>query len=72
MTHGRYRVNGPRPYRGHEPGAIFEAQLDSGREQRAISRGDITLLERVEPGLEPGSYTLPNTSTEAPTGASLI
>lgn len=80
MTHGRYIVSGNRPYRGHQPGATFEAQLEPVIEARATARGAITLLERVEPGLEPGSYTLPDNwplrpaeeTTEAPQGASLV
>jgi hypothetical protein len=79
VTHGRYLVSGRRRYRGHQPGSIFEAQLDPAVEQRAVSRGDIALLERVTPGIEPGSYKLPDDwpprpvgqSTEAPQGASL-
>lgn len=58
MTHGRYRVKGRRPYRGHEPGTIFEARLDPGPERRAIYRGDIELLERVVPAL-PAERALP-------------
>lgn len=80
MTHGRYIVNGPRQYRGHQPGTTFEAQLDPAIEHRAITRGDITLLDRVTPDLEPGSATLPDDwpppakpqQAEAPEGASLI
>lgn len=70
MSHGRYKVTGNRKYRGHDPGTIFEARIDPAVEQRAIDRGAIELLERVTPGLEPGSYTLPHTATEAPQGAS--
>jgi hypothetical protein len=78
--YGVYRVTGPRLYRGHERGTVFEAQLDLGAEQRAIARGDIELLERIIPDLVPGSYRLPagwpdgpeNATTEAPEGASLI
>lgn len=58
--HGIYQVVGRRPYRGHQPGEVFEATLDQGAEERAIARGDILLLERVIPGLQPGSYTLPD------------
>jgi len=80
VTHGRYVVSGRREYRGHQPGSTFEAQLDPNVEQRAITRGDITLLARVTPGLEPGSYTLPDgwperpaepLTSEAPEGASI-
>lgn len=79
MTHGRYLVSGQRQYRGHQPGAIFEARLDPAVEHRAIARGAITLLERVTPDLGPGSYTLPDDwpppaepSTEAPQGVSVV
>lgn len=80
-TFGVYKVTGRRPYRGHEPGTVFEACLAPGPEQRAVARGDITLIERVTPDLVEGSYRLPpdwlkpateETTTEAPTGASLI
>jgi len=59
VTHGVYLVTGRRQYRGHSPGTTFEALLDRAAEQRAIARGDIRLIRRVTPGLEPGSYTLP-------------
>lgn len=82
MTHGRYLVTGNREYRGHQPGTIFEAALAPGPEQRAVARGDIQLLERITPSIEPGSYTLPEpwppeasetqTPTEAPQGASCM
>lgn len=82
MTYGEYLVTGKREYRGHVPGSTFEAALDRNAEQRAINRGDIRLLRRFTPDLEPGSYTLPDpwppgqpiqpVSTEAPRGASLI
>lgn len=81
--YGVYLVTGRRQYRGHEPGATFEAALDPSAEQRAVARGDITLLERVTPTLTPGSYTLrrwpppargemQHQSTETPKGVSLI
>jgi hypothetical protein len=56
---GRYRVSGRRGYRGHLPGAVFEAYLDPRAEARAIGRGSITLLERIPADLPPGSYRLP-------------
>ena len=55
----RYRVVGPRRYRGHQPGDLFEAQLDPRAEARAIGRGDIVLLARNVPTLQPGSYQFP-------------
>lgn len=80
---GHYRVVGKRAYRSYEPGTEFEAALDPVPEARAIARGDIELLRRIQPGLQPGSYKFPSRwpppgqeappeSTEAPTGASLI
>lgn len=54
-----YLVTGRRAYRGHFPGAAFEALLEPAAEQRAIERGDIELLERSIPTLRPGSWTLP-------------
>ncbi len=81
MTHGRYLVTGSREYRGHKPGATFEAALEPGPERRAIERGAIQLLERVTPSIEPGSYQLPEPwppeasetqSTGAPQSASRI
>jgi hypothetical protein len=57
--HGVYRVIGRRAYRGHEPGTEFHAYIDPGAEWRAIGRGDIELLERLEPALSAGSFTLP-------------
>lgn len=59
MTHGRYLVVGDRAYRGHEPGTEFTAHLDRNAEGRAVRRGDIELLERFIPSIEPGSYLLP-------------
>jgi hypothetical protein len=58
-THGLYRVSGTRAYRGHEPGTEFQARLERNAEQRAIARGDIILLDRLTPALEPGSWQLP-------------
>ena len=55
----RYRVVGQRCYRGHQPGDLFEAQLDVRAEARAIRRGDIELLERIKFTVKPGSYRLP-------------
>ena len=57
--HGLYQVVGNRNYRGHDRGDTFIARLDTRAERRAVDRGDIILLERITPALEPGSYTLP-------------
>jgi hypothetical protein len=59
MSIGLYRVVGRRRYRGHEPGEEFVAELEPRAEVRAITRGDIELLERVVPALEAGSWELP-------------
>ncbi len=59
VIHGVYLVTGKRQYRGHDPGEEFEAHLDLGVEERAIARGDIQLLRRMEPDLVAGSYDLP-------------
>ena len=57
---GRWEVIGNRPYRGHQPGTIFEAALDPLAAQRAIQRRAIRLIETVTPALEPRSYRLPS------------
>jgi hypothetical protein len=59
MTHGVYVVTGRRAYRGHPTGTEFVAKLDPRAEHRAITRGDIMLLDRLTPALIPGSYQLP-------------
>jgi hypothetical protein len=59
MTHGVYVVTGRRAYRGHPTGTEFVAKLEPRAEQRAIVRGDIVLIDRIETRLQPGSYTLP-------------
>jgi len=81
---GVYEVTGKRPYRGHEPGTVFEALLDVGPEQRAIARGDIKLLRYETPDLVPENRTFPDgwlrppgepaaeAHSEAPTGASSV
>ncbi len=56
---GKYRVVGSREYREHRPGDLFEARLDPGAEARAIGRGDIELVERIQLTVQPGSYQLP-------------
>lgn len=55
-----YRVEGRRRYRDHEPGQIFEAELDQAAEERALRRGDIALLSRSRTQLVPGSFRLPD------------
>lgn len=60
LTMGEYQVVGRREYRGHPPGEIFEANLESNAARRAIQRGDIALLRVVKPELQPGSWVLPD------------
>jgi hypothetical protein len=56
-VYGEYLVTGRREYRGHKPGCTFTARLDRRAEQRAMGRGDIRLIQRVEP--RPGPHTFP-------------
>lgn len=58
--HGLYRVIGNRRYRGHEPGTEFTARLEPLAENRAVRRGDIEVVDRLEPIIRAGSYTLPD------------
>lgn len=79
VTHGLYKVTGRRQYRGHEPGTRFEARPDAAI-QRAINRGDISLIEYVNPRLPDDGFWLPHdwppqgvdmqANQEAPKGAS--
>jgi hypothetical protein len=55
-----YEVTRPSGYRGHRHGATFAARLAAGAERRAVDRGDIRLLTRSTPSLQPGSYALPH------------
>lgn len=57
---GEYQVVGRREYRGHQPGTVFEARLESTAAARAIVRGDIRLIRVVEPQIQPGSWELPD------------
>jgi hypothetical protein len=54
VIYGEYEVTGRRQYRGHDPGATFEAKHDPAKE-RAISRGDIRLLRLITPAVPPGA-----------------
>lgn len=56
---GIYKVTGSRPFRDHKPGETFSAVLEPIVERRAVARGNIVLLERITPSLQPGSYRLP-------------
>ena len=55
-----YQVTGRLKFREHAPGQIFIARLDPVLERRAIARGNIKLLDRNTPTLQPGSYKLPD------------
>ena len=57
---GEYEVVGTREYRGHQPGAVFEARLNMHAAIRAQRRGDIRLIREVKPELQPGSWELPD------------
>jgi len=37
-----YKVTGSVPYAGHQPGEVFEADLDENQERRALERGAIS------------------------------
>jgi hypothetical protein len=79
MMHGVYKVVGTLEYRGHKPGEIFAARLDRPAESRAINRGNIILLEHIQPSLPP-EYGFPDgwlsadtvQSNDAPDGASVV
>ncbi len=58
MEFARYKVIGSREYRGHAPGAVFEARFDAAIE-RAVYRGNIEILEVIRPQLPEGRYRLP-------------
>lgn len=54
-----YRIGRKRGYAGHPPGSVVEMVLDPAAEKRALARGDIVVVERRTPSIQPGSYTLP-------------
>jgi hypothetical protein len=64
-----YRVVGTRRFRGHEPGTEFSARLEPLAVNRAIRRGAIELVEKIEPCLRRGSYTLPDGWARSGNGA---
>lgn len=53
-----YRVTGPRMYREHRPGDLFETTLEPDVEARALSHGAIEVVDRKPVTLQPGSWTL--------------
>lgn len=57
--YGTYYVSGNRRYRGHEPGTTFDASLERNAERRAVARGDIKLVKRTTPTVQPGTFTFP-------------
>lgn len=58
VEYGVYEVIGTRRYRDHAPGTRFEARLDRDAERRAIARGNIRLIERVQIRV-PDAHTFP-------------
>jgi hypothetical protein len=60
VTHFECEVIGPRAYRGHDPGTVFEARLERAAARRAVKRGDILILREVQPEIPPGSFTFPH------------
>jgi hypothetical protein len=58
--YGRWRVVGTRAYRDHPPGTEFVAVLDSAAAARAVRRGTIALVERIEFGLHSARWVLPS------------
>lgn len=69
MRYGIYEVTGMLPYRGHKQGETFAGRLDRNAEIRAINRGNIRLLEEIEPTLPP-EHGLPDGWIPADTHAS--
>jgi hypothetical protein len=52
----RYQVTGPRVVLDHQPGEVFEADLDPVQAQRLIAAGHLTPLARLpESTLDDGS-----------------
>lgn len=56
---GVYEVIGRMEYRGHRRGARVEFVIDEAAEKRALARGDIRLIRRTTPSLQPGTFVLP-------------
>jgi hypothetical protein len=53
-------VTGYRAYRGHIHGDEFVARLAPGVERRAMQRGDIELVQRIDPSIDPDRLTFPD------------
>jgi hypothetical protein len=58
--YGLWRVIGKRAYRDHAPGSEFVAVLDAHAAGRAVRRGSIELVERIEFGLHSARWVLPS------------
>lgn len=54
----RYRVI--HAFHGVPAGEVIEARLDAAKERRVLDRGQLELLERSDPAIQPGSITLPD------------
>lgn len=55
----KYEVTRATGYAGFAPGSVFEAVLKKQAEARALQRGDIRLIERSTPPLQPANYAMP-------------
>lgn len=67
--YGRWRVIGKRAYRDHTPGSEFVAVLDAPAASRAVARGSIELVERIEFGLHSARWVLPSALCDSIAGA---
>lgn len=61
-----YRVTGKRPYLDQKPGTVFVATLDPEAERRAVSRGDIEIIDRSPPTIDKTRVRLPETTRRPP------
>jgi len=57
----RYEVTGIQPVLDHEPGAIFEADIDPAQEARLLASGALTVVP-----VEPPEYAPPLDSEPSP------
>lgn len=55
----QYRVTGPFPYCGHEPGSTFEAKADAAI-KRAVERGSITPEKQTTAPAKSGASEAPS------------
>ena len=49
----RYQVTSTVGYRGYQAGETFEAYLEPAAERRALTRGNIRIVEQSSPALRP-------------------